>query len=174
MALYFPAPKWDGTSYKQGSPEFGHRRKGKKGFRDHAACDLYAPLESDVVAVDDGYVVEFSIKFAGPTQALALFHRGIGVIRYGEIVKVPVEYRIINTPITAGTVIGKVGRAVATYPPMLHLELFDGSGSGPLSDRVHKIEYTNEDVEKDGKYERRGDLMNPTKLIDRLWLEGKK
>ncbi len=174
MSLYFPAPKWDGTSYKQGSPQFGHRRA--KGDRVHAACDLYAPLESDVVAVDDGYVVEISTKFSGPTQAIALFHKGIGVIRYGEVIKIPVDYLIVNTQITAGTVIGKVGRAVATFPPMLHFELFDGSGSGNLSVRPGGEEpaHYNSGVLKDAHYNRRTDLMNPTELLDRLWLEGLK
>ena len=174
MALYFPAPKWDQTSYKQGSPQFGHRRA--KGGRLHAACDLYAPLESDVVAVDAGIIVELSLgRFANNTHAISIQHEGIGVIRYGEVVKIPEEYKKTGVKVEkGGLVIGKVGRAVASFPPMLHLELYDGSGSGSLSDKVHKIEYYNEDVLKDGNYQRRADLMNPTKFLDRLWLEGVK
>lgn len=171
MALYFPAPKWDKTSYKQGSPEFGHNRGGS---RIHGACDLYAPLDSDVVAVDAGIIVELSLyKFAGNTLAISIQHEGIGIIRYGEVVNIPKEYQKAGVKIEkGGVVIGKVGRAVASYPPMLHFELFDGSGSGQLSDKVHKIEYYNEGVLKNGNYQRRADLMNPTKFLDRLWLEG--
>ncbi len=55
---------------------------------------------------------------------------------------------------------------------MLHFELFDGSGVGKLTDKVHKIEYYNKDVLKNANYQRRADLMNPTKFLDRLWLEG--
>lgn len=169
MALYFPAPEWKGT-YEQ-MAKFGHRRGG--GARVHAGCDLYAPFESDVVAVDAGIVVEVSLKFAGNTQAIAISHEGIGVIRYGEVVKIPKEFLKAGAKIgKGGTVIGKVGRAVTKLSPMLHFELFDGSASGPLSDKVHKIEYKNDGVLKDANYERRADLMNPTKFLERLWLEG--
>lgn len=172
MALYFPAPKWDQTSYKQGAPEFGHRRGG--GTRIHAACDLYAPLESEVKAVDDGYVVEIVYGFAGNTDSIAVFHKEIGVIRYAEVLSIPKKFTKLNEPVKAGDVIGLVGKAVAGYPPMLHFELFDGTGKGALSDKVNKIEYYNEGVLKNGKYRRRADLMNPNKFLDRLWLEGKK
>ena len=57
---------------------------------------------------------------------------------------------------------------------MMHFELFDGTGSGILTDRVNKIEYYNEGVLKNANYQRRADLMNPTKFLDRLWSEGKK
>ena len=56
----------------------------------------------------------------------------------------------------------------------MHFELFDGSGSGVLTDRVNKIEYYNEDVLKNANYQRRADLMNPTKFLDRLLKEGKR
>ena len=55
---------------------------------------------------------------------------------------------------------------------MLHFELFDGTGTGILTDRVHKIEYYNLGVLKNANYQRRADLMNPTELLDRLWRDG--
>lgn len=172
MALYFPAPKWDGTSILQGAPRFGANR----GKRVHGACDLYAPLESDVVAVAAGIVFEISGPgFAGTTEAISIFHEGIGIIRYGEVVQIPEEYKKINAKVEkGGLVIGKVGKAVKSYPPMLHFELFDGSASGSLTVRDNDIEYYNNDVLKNGDYQRRKDLMNPTKFLERLWLEGKK
>ncbi len=89
MALYFPAPKWDGT-YEE-MAKFGHNREG--GARLHGGCDLYAPLESDVVAVDAGIVIEISGPgFAGETEAISIRHEGIGIIRYGEVVKIPKEF----------------------------------------------------------------------------------
>jgi len=173
MALYFPAPKWDGTSYKQGAPRFGTGRPKK---RIHAACDLYATLKSDVVAVDAGIVVEISGPgFAGTTEAISIRHEGIGIIRYGEVVEIPEEFKKIGAKIEkGGIVIGKVGRAVSSYPPMLHIELFDGSANGRLTDRSGNIEYYNEEVVKNANYQRRVDLMNPTKFLDRLLLEGVK
>ena len=57
---------------------------------------------------------------------------------------------------------------------MLHFELFDGSGSGKLTVRppAKEPEHYNEGVLKDARYQRRADLMNPTKLLDRLWSIG--
>jgi len=172
MALYFPVPEWTGTYVEMA--KFGHRRKG--GARVHAGCDLYAPLESDVVAIDGGMVVEISLAFTPNTQAISIRHEGIGVIRYGEIVKIPKEFLKVNAKIKSGerVVIGKVGHAVSKLSPMLHLEMYDGSGNGPLSDKSHKTEYKNEGVLKDADYERRADLMNPTKFLERLWVEGQK
>lgn len=170
MALYFPAPKWDKTSYKEGQAKFDWRRDG--GARIHAGCDLYAPLDSDVVSVDAGTVVEISHKYAKHTKAIAVYHEKIGIIRYGELVGIPEEFFKVGAKVEkGGLVIGKVGQ-VAKISPMLHFELFDGSGSGRLTNAVDKIEYKNADVQKDANYERRADLMNPTKFLDRLWLEG--
>lgn len=171
MALYFPAPKWTGTYVEMA--KFGHRRRG--GARTHAGCDLYTPFESDVVAVADGRVVEISGPgFAGNTEAISVFHEGIGIIRYGEVVKIPDEFKKIKAEVKAGNLIGKVGRAVAKLSATLHFELYDGSASGGLTDRSGKGEYYNEGVLKNGKYQRRKDLMNPTQFLDRLWLEGMK
>lgn len=127
-----------------------------------------------MVAVDAGIVFELSLfKFAGTTLAISIQHEGIGIIRYGEVTDIPEEFQKVGVKIEkGGTVIGKVGKAVSSYPPMLHFELFDGSGSGRLSNKVDKIEYYNEGVLKDGNYQRRADLMNPSKFLDRLWLEG--
>lgn len=168
MALYFPAPKYNGN-YKQGMAQFGWRRPGG---RVHAACDIYAPLKSDVVAVADGTIVE-SGEFYLKTQAIAIRHEGIGIIRYGEILEIPKEFLKIDAPVKAGDVIGKVGQVIKVSP-MLHFELFDGTKSGILTDRRKGIEYYNEDVLKNANYQRRADLMNPTKLLDRLLVEGKK
>lgn len=170
MALYFPAPKYNGN-YKQGMAQFNWRRGG--GARTHAGCDIYAPLDSDVVAVSDGVVVELSPPgFAGNTEAISVFHEGIGVIRYGEVINIRKEFRKVDAKVKAGDVIAGVGHAVPKLSPMLHFELFDGSASGGLTDRSGKVVYYNEDVLKNGKYQRRKDLMNPIKLLDRLWLEG--
>jgi len=166
MALYFSAPKYNGN-YKQGMAQFGWRRPNK---RVHAACDLYAPFKSDVVAVDDGIIVE-SGEFYENTQAIAIRHEGIGIIRYGEILEIPKEFLKIGAKVKSGDVIGKVGQVIKVSP-MMHFELFDGSGSGILTDRVNKIEYYNEGVLKNANYQRRADLMNPTKFLDRLSSEG--
>lgn len=144
--------------------QFGWRRPNK---RIHAACDLYAPLKSDVVSVDAGIIVE-SGYFYENTQAIAIRHEGIGIIRYGEILEIPEEFLKIGAKVEkGGIVIGKVGQVIKVSP-MVHIELFDGSGSGIFTDRVNKIEYYNEGVLKSANYQRRADLMNPTKFLDRL------
>lgn len=173
MALHFPAPEWVGTYVEMA--QFGHNRKG--GKRIHGGVDLYAPFESDVFAVDGGVFVEISPPgFAGNTSAISVQHEGIGVIRYGEVVKIAKEYNFVGAKVKSGerVVIAKVGHAVPKLSPMLHFELFDGSTSGSLTDRSGKVEYYNEDVLKSANYERRKDLMNPTKFLERLWLEGLK
>ena len=149
--------------------QFGWR---KPGGRVHAACDLYAQLKSDVVAVDNGITVESEDFYEG-TQAIAIHHTGIGVIRYGEILEIPKEFLKIGSEVKAGDVIGKVAQVIKVSP-MLHFELFDGSGSGKLTVRppAKEPEHYNEGVLKDARYQRRADLMNPTKLLDRLWSIG--
>lgn len=168
MALYFPVPGYNGN-YKVGMAQFGWRRPGG---RIHAACDLYAPLKSDVRAVDSSYIVESGNFYLG-TQAIAIFHEGIGVIRYGEILEIPEKFLKINASVEAGEVVGKVGQVIKVSP-MAHIELFDGSGTGSLTNRSGRVEYYNEGVQKNANYERRADLMNPTALLDRLWAEGLK
>lgn len=170
MPLYFPAPKWTGVYVDMA--KFGHNRDG--GDRIHGACDLYAPLESDVVAIADGVVMELSYKYEKQTQAIGVWHESLKcIIRYCEIVKIPKNVFAVKAEVKAGDVIGKVGQVIKSSA-MLHIEQFDGSGSGRLSDKSPNIEYYNEGVLKNGKYERRKDLMNPTKFLENLWREGSK
>lgn len=111
--------------------QFGWRRPHG---RVHAACDLYAPLKSDVVAVDDGIIVESGDFYEG-TQAIALHHQGIGTIRYGEILEIPDKFLYkIGVKVEAGDIIGKVGQVIK-ISPMLHFELFDGTGTSKLTVR---------------------------------------
>ncbi|GIU81017.1 MAG: hypothetical protein KatS3mg006_0081 [Pyrinomonadaceae bacterium] len=166
MKLYFPVPKYNGN-YKEGMAQFGWpRARGRL----HAGCDLYAPFKSDVVAITDGIVVEVGDFYLG-TQALAIRHEGIGVVRYGEIVEIPESFYKVGAKVKAGDIIGKVGQVIK-ISAMVHLELFDGTKIGPLTDRTKGIKYYNDGVKRDGNYQRRADLMNPTKLLDRLLLEG--
>lgn len=90
------------------------------------------------------------------------------------MVKITEEYKKVGAKIKSGEriVIAKVGHAVTKLSPMLHFELFDGTASGRLTNRSGNIEYYNEDVLKNANYERRVDLMNPTKFLARLWSEG--
>lgn len=169
MALYFPAPKFDG-SYKLGMAQFGWRRPHG---RVHAGCDLYAPLKSDIVAANDGIIVE-SGYFYERTQVIAISHDGIGVIRYGKILEIPVKFLgKTGEKVEAGDLIGKVGQVIK-ISPMLHFELFDGTGTGKLTVRppATEPEYYNPGVLKNARYQRRADLMNPTELLDRLWRDG--
>lgn len=168
MALYFPVPAWDGTSFQEGQARFGWRREG--GARTHAGCDIYAPLESEVKSISNGTVYELSSNYYRGSMAISINHPGIGIVRYGEILDIPEElFREGANIAEGGIVIGKVAKIVKVSA-MLHFELFDGSRTGRLS--TNDGEYYNEGVQTDGNYQRRSDLMNPTALLLRLQLEG--
>lgn len=172
MALIFPVPEWNKTSYKEGMRQFGWRRKGG---RLHAGCDIYAPLRSPVKTIAAGKIVE-SGGFYNGTDQIAIDHgAGIGIVRYGEIYRE--KGMDVGVDVGAGVVIGYIGHLVGMkVHPMLHLEQYDGSGAGKLSitdKKAAEPTHYNIGVEPTGRYRRRADLMNPTPLLDRIILENK-
>jgi murein DD-endopeptidase MepM/ murein hydrolase activator NlpD len=153
----FPVPDWIRTYSLRSPPRsFGAPRRGG---RKHAGCDLYAPLGSDVVAIDAGKILEVR-PFYWKTQAVVIEHPGIGVVRYGEITPGPGISNGVR--VTEGMIIGSIAQLINPRPgglnphPMLHFELYAGTGTGPLSTA-------------DGPYQRRGDLQNPTALLRSLF-----
>lgn len=166
--LYFPVPQWiKSYSYKEGMRQFGWRRS--KGKRLHAGCDIYAPLGSPVKTIADGKVVEKALFYNGTFQ-ISVNHPNIGVIRYGEIDKIPAKLGI-GDDISAGMQVGVIGQLQGMdVHPMLHLELFKGTVGGILTDRKNLTIYS---FVKAGPYQRRSDLMNPTDLLDKLTNEGR-
>ena len=68
-------------SYKTGGRKFGAPRPES---RKHAACDLIAPPRTEVLAMEDGEVIQ-SCPFWSGTDALEIKHKGGMLIRYCEI-----------------------------------------------------------------------------------------
>jgi murein DD-endopeptidase MepM/ murein hydrolase activator NlpD len=130
---------------------FGAPRDG--GRRKHAACDLIAPLGTDVFAIDDGYITEVTRDFYRGTSAIAVKHRSGFVVRYCEVLKDSIATMRKGDPVRAGQIIAQVGKMFRDS--MLHLELYSGSDSGPLRS-------------PSPPFHRRKDLIDPTLLLDRL------
>ncbi|MCK6395940.1 peptidoglycan DD-metalloendopeptidase family protein [Zoogloea sp.] len=146
---------------------FGSRRSG--GRRAHAGCDLYAPVGRAIHAVRDGVVIRDPYAFYAQTDALEIDH-GDFVIRYGEI-KPDCTLRK-GEHVKAGQVIARVGLLVGIQVPsaMLHLEMYDGSGTGSLTVPENLSARTADGV----PFLRRADLLDPTPFLNewRKWLAG--
>lgn len=186
IPMRFPLDaKYNDHGYKSGERAFGSARN--HGKRAHAGCDLYAPLGEKIFAVANGVITRYR-NFYGQTYAVEVNH-GDFVVRYGEV-QPPLENEydsdspsdevcnglpsnlIETSKITKGQHIAYVGQLrldkdkkgkLVNYPrTMLHFELYNGDGKGYLTEKT-KITYKNV-LQKN--YERRNDLLNPTKSLD--------
>ena len=153
----FPVPAWINTySIAASPPNFGAKRAGG---RLHAGCDLYAPLGSDVLAIGPGKVLRVAAFYWG-TDAVEIEHPGIGVVRYGEVVPAPGISKGVS--VAEGQIVAFIAQLKNPRPggvnphPMLHFELYTGTGQGPLTTA-------------EGSYKRRGDLQNPTNFLKSLY-----
>ena len=79
------------------------------------------------------------------------------MVRYCEIEKVASGIAVGST-VTEGSLIAYVGKMYVDS--MLHFELYDGTGSGPLT------------VRSNPPYQRRSDLIDPTSYLDGCALLG--
>jgi len=150
--ILFPLSAKPAESYKTGSRVFGSIRS--RGQRKHAGVDLYAPKGTPIRAMKDGKVVQH-YKFYLGTSALEIDH-GDMLVRYGEISHVAPGI-VTGANVKRGQVIAYVGELVfksGNKMSMLHLEAYKGTMSGSLTVRTSK------------PYQRRGDLFDPTKLLD--------
>ena len=146
----FPQRKRPALDYKSGGREFGARRSG--GRRKHAGCDLKAPKGTEILAMADGRVIRGPYAFYGGTFALEVRHANGMVVRYGEIDgKAPKGVRA-GADVLRGQVIACVGR-LDSGNSMLHLELYAGDQSGPLT-------------QPGNPFMRRADLVDPTPYLD--------
>jgi murein DD-endopeptidase MepM/ murein hydrolase activator NlpD len=142
-------------SYRERPRGFGCPRDG--GNRKHAACDLYAPLGSPVVAIYHGWVIRV-YEFYGKADAIEVNHGVHGIVRYGEVDALPgiTEGMLVS----AGTQIATVAQLVGlgNIHPMLHFELYSGKATGKLT-------------QGGNAYRRRSDLVDPTSFLDKLRAE---
>ena len=146
----FPLKITPRKPYTSGGRQFGANRKlGRK----HAGCDLLAPIGTPVYAMDDGEVSIDVYAFYLGTLALEIKHPDF-VARYGEIGSVASGIKK-GAKVKKGQLIAYVGKLRGLSFSMLHLELYSGSGVGKLTVRGNK------------PYQRRSDLINPTKILQK-------
>jgi murein DD-endopeptidase MepM/ murein hydrolase activator NlpD len=155
---------------------FGAPRRGRL----HAGCDLYAHVGTPILAVADGVVIQPQYAFYSGTDALEVYHPGVGVVRYGEILPRarfkknlaamaserkrcglgdddPTPPKLTtDSVVKEGDVIAVVGKLVGLgVSPMLHFELYDEAARG-------------QGLSGGGKYDRNKLLKDPTSLLSRL------
>jgi murein DD-endopeptidase MepM/ murein hydrolase activator NlpD len=125
------------------------RRNGRR----HAGCDLYVPEGTPVRAVGNGIIRGDLTLFYERTASFVVDHTFF-MVRYGELsFEPPVKSGVYSNPangvIAEGRILGYVKKTF--YPiPMLHFEMYSGSGKGPLTVRSNK------------PTQRRADLVDPT------------
>ncbi|MGD0497542.1 MAG: M23 family metallopeptidase [Bryobacteraceae bacterium] len=151
--MLFPLRKRPAASYHERPRSFGSPRGDT---RKHAGCDLYAPAETEVLAVEDGTVIRGPYLFYDVVYALEVQHLS-GIVRYGEISRAAEGIKV-GSPVKAGQVIAYVGKMKSVAQSMLHFEMFHGltagESGGPLTDRTRT------------PFMRRADLMDPTGPLD--------
>lgn len=147
--LLFPLRKRPAHSHKEQGRQFGAFRSGG---RLHAGCDLLAQEGTEVLAIDDGIVIQGPYLFYDVVYALEVKHDSGIVVRYGEILQsVPLGISR-GARVSRGQVIGYVG-LMTSGSSMLHFEMYKGTASGELTTGT-------------GPYRRRSDLMDPTPFLD--------
>jgi murein DD-endopeptidase MepM/ murein hydrolase activator NlpD len=145
--MSFPLPFVPALSYRTGGRRYGAPRDNG---RRHAACDLIAPLGTEIFAVDQGLVIRGPYVFYHGTYAIEVQHP-LFIVRYCEISGAAPGVQS-GTTVGQGQVIAYVGRM--HVDSMLHFEMYGGSGAGPLTQRNNL------------PYQRRSDLMDPTPYLD--------
>ena len=148
-----------------GSRNFGAQRtvKDKNGkiirTRYHAGIDFVAEPGREVIAMTDGVVIRISYNFYAGTDAVEVKHSDGTIGRYCEI-KVSVKQ---NDKVKKGDVLGKIVRNTSKERThMLHLEVYDGTGEGFLTQN-NSQNYKNVPIKN---YQRRCDLVDSTGAKD--------
>lgn len=155
----FPTVKKPTHDWTNGMRRFGANRSGG---RKHAACDLYRYKNEPIKSVAPGKVISNLYYFYQGTYALEVRHSGGFVVRYGEMTGYKAPGVKVNATVKMGQKIGKMGKVNSNCcRPMLHFELYSGSGRGSLSRKGAS----------GGRFKRRSDLMNPTSYLEK-WANG--
>jgi murein DD-endopeptidase MepM/ murein hydrolase activator NlpD len=155
----FPFPVVPKYSWEERPRAFASSRAN--GSRLHAGCDLYFPFGTPIHAVANGIVVRGPYPFYCETFALEIDH-GSFLARYGEI-QSSTEVHTGST-VRAGQSIARVGHLVGIQVPsdMLHFELYDKSGIGPLTVGSG----ANSAIRNGVPFMRRKDLIDPTSRLN--------
>ena len=143
----YPFPR-----FSEHNPTTGARffRANRNGGRKHAGIDLKFPPGTPIRAMADGNVLIPSTPFYDGTNALVIDHE-IFIARYGEISRAAPGLNSAGASVQRGQIIAFVGQ-LSSGNSMLHLELYSGSGNGPLT-------------VPQPPFKRRADLLNPMDYI---------
>lgn len=125
------------------------------GRRKHAGCDIYAPAGTEVRAITRGQVIRAPYEFYRGTWAVDIDHFDF-IARYCELEPNHIKLEV-GTLVTGADTIGKVGKISGIDETMLHLEIYTGKCSGPLT------------VSGEYPFERRGDLIDPTPFLIEIY-----
>jgi murein DD-endopeptidase MepM/ murein hydrolase activator NlpD len=158
-AFYFPFAQLPASNWTSAPRSFAANRDG--GARAHAGCDLYFPKGTIIHAIAAGTVVRGPYPFYAETFAIEIDH-GTFLARYGEVQSSTFVHE--GDVVAAGQPIAKVGHLVGISVPsdMLHLELYDKTGHGPLTVGAAQSKKTS-----DGRpFMRRSDLIDPTPKLN--------
>ena len=137
-------------SYHSGAGKFGANRDN--GTRNHGGSDLYAKVGTEVYATDEGIIRRISDKFYRNVGSIEIVHK-TWIGRYCEITPLPILK--VGDMIKAGQLIGYVAKIDGLNISMLHLEMYDDPEiKSPLT------------VTGLNKYNRRADIVDPTKFLD--------
>lgn len=147
----FPLRARPTISYQTGVASFGARRSG--GRRKHAACDLYAPAGTEILAIEDGTIIQGPYYFYDGTYALEVRHDSGYIVRYSEIRKKVPRGITAGARVSQGQVIAYIGFLIELKLSMLHFEMYDGSKTGPLT-------------QSGNIFRRRSDLVDPTPFLN--------
>lgn len=150
--LLFPLSVSATADYHSGARRFGARRSGG---RRHAGIDLFAPQGTQIRAMAAGKVINV-YEFYAQTWAIEIDH-GSFIARYGEVDGHEDNLLVDpGDPVERGQQIAVVGKLVGINVDsnMLHLELYASTARSALT------------VKGNPPYQRRSDLIDPTKSID--------
>lgn len=137
---------------------FGANREG--GARAHGGCDLIFPVGTAIHAVADGTVIQDPYEFYLGSYALEVDH-GKFIVRYGEIAKGSATVKK-GDKVKLGEKIAKVGILKGSKSSMLHMEMYAGTGKGPLTTRGKDSAKRADGV----PFKRRADLLDPTPFLN--------
>lgn len=150
VSFIFPLRQKPNIDYHNGGRHFTAPRNG--GTRKHAGCDLIAAKGTEILAMADGQVIQSPYYFFSGTYALEVKHDNGMVVRYCEISQTLPRGIKSGARVSRGQVIAYVGR-LDSGSSMLHLEMYQGTKSGPLT-------------QTGNIYKRRSDLVDPTPYLD--------
>ena len=163
MELTFPfvkSSRWPFIGSGAGMRAWGASRSG--GKRAHAGIDIYHPRGTSILAIGDGEVIRPEYRYYAGTNAIDVRHGRLTVV-YGEIEPKSARHLSWGAKVHAGQIIAEVGHLQGIRVPsnMLHIEGYDGTGTGALGAAQAVHGYTGR------PFRRRVDLIDLGGLLKR-------